>query len=93
MGPPESPEHESLPPAVRPAQNMLVVMAEVPYCDWQVAREMTGTETFLRLAGRVVPSSVRRPLFLMRVSDFHSSKRVISRRYFGRCVLLTSRRR
>lgn len=63
MGPPESPEQESLPPAVRPAQNMLVVMAEVPYWDWQVAREMTGTETFLRVAGRVVPSSVRRPLF------------------------------
>lgn len=38
-------------------------MAEVPYWDWQVAREMTGTETFLRVAGRVVPSSVRRPLF------------------------------
>jgi hypothetical protein len=30
MGPPLSPWHESLPPWVKPAQNMLVVMAEVP---------------------------------------------------------------
>lgn len=64
MGPPESPEQESLPPAVRPAQNMLVVMAEVPYWARQVAREMTGTVTFLRLEGREEPLSVRRPLEL-----------------------------
>lgn len=62
MGPPESPEQESLPPAVRPAQNMLSVMAEVPYSERQEAREMAGTVTFLRLAGRVEPLSVRRPL-------------------------------
>lgn len=62
MGPPESPEQESLPPAVSPAQNMLSVIEEVPYSLRQVAREMAGTVTFLRLEGRVEPLSVRRPL-------------------------------
>lgn len=62
MGPPESPEQESLPPAVSPAQNMLVVIADVPYSARQAVREITGTVTFLKLAGRVLPLSVRRPL-------------------------------
>lgn len=62
MGPPESPEQESLPPASRPAQNMLVVIADVPYSARQAAREMTGTVTFLRLAGLVLLFSLVVPL-------------------------------
>jgi hypothetical protein len=38
-GPPESP------PAASAAQTMLEVMDEVPYWDWQVARETMGTLT------------------------------------------------
>lgn len=62
IGPPLSPEQESLPPATKPAQNILSVTADVPYSARQVARETTGTETFRRVAGRVEPFSVKRPL-------------------------------
>ena len=62
MGPPLSPLHESLPPAARPAQNMLVVTAELPYSDWHDEREMTGTETLRRVEGRDEPPSLVRPL-------------------------------
>lgn len=44
-GPPESPWQESFPPAASAAQIMLVVMEEVPYSDWQVARATIGTVT------------------------------------------------
>lgn len=63
IGPPLSPEQESFPPAANPAQNMLVVTADVPYSDWQEVREMTGTETFLKADGKVDPDSLVRPLF------------------------------
>lgn len=72
IGPPESPEQESLPPAAYPAHHMLVVTADVPYSAWQEAREMTGTETFLKVDGNVDPFSVKRPLFT--ISAFSSNK-------------------
>ena len=53
MGPPLSPWQESLPPSARPAQNMLVVMAEVPYWDRQVVRETIGIVTFLKATGEL----------------------------------------
>jgi hypothetical protein len=55
IGPPLSPLHESLPDAA--AQNMLFVMAEVPYSDRHVVRDTTGTETYLKDDGRVEPPS------------------------------------
>lgn len=70
MGPPESPEQESLPPAARPAQNMLSVMAEVPYSARQEAREMTGTVTFSRAEGREELLSLVVPLDPSSVSAF-----------------------
>lgn len=62
IGPPLSPLHESLPDAA--AQNMLSVIAEVPYSFRHVARDTTGTETYLRDAGRVEPPSDVSPLFI-----------------------------
>lgn len=59
MGLPNSPEQASLTPALRPAQNMLVVMAEVPYLAEQVAREMTGAVTFLRLVSLATLLKIR----------------------------------
>lgn len=60
MGPPLSPLHESFPDAA--AQNILFVMAEVPYSDQHVVRDTTGTATYLKDAGRVVPLSDVSPL-------------------------------
>ena len=63
MGPPLSPLQESFPEAA--AQNMLSVIAEVPYSDRQVARDTTGTETYLKEAGRVDPLSEVSPLLIV----------------------------
>jgi len=63
MGPPLSPLQESFPEAA--AQNMLSVIAEVPYSDRQVARDTTGTETYLKEAGRVEPLSEVSPLLIV----------------------------
>jgi hypothetical protein len=49
MGPPESPWHESLPPAVTPAQNIVLR---------QVARETMGTSTLRRVVGEDPPAEV-----------------------------------
>jgi hypothetical protein len=62
IGPPLSPWQESLPPEETPAQNIWLVMAEVPYCCRQVARETIGTVTFRRLTGVEVPPSEVAPL-------------------------------
>ena len=62
IGPPESPWQESLPPAARPAQYMLVVMADVPYEDWHDERETTGTSTLRRAVGTEDPPSDVTPL-------------------------------
>lgn len=61
MGPPESPEQESLPPCDRPAQNMLVEMM-LPYSLLQEEREMTGTETLFSLEGSELEFSLVVPL-------------------------------
>lgn len=62
IGPPLSPEQESLPPAAYPAHHMLVVTADEPYSSWQEAREMTGTSTFLKADGKVDEDSLVIPL-------------------------------
>lgn len=71
---------------------MLVVTADLPYSDWQVARETTGTETLLSLAGRdELPSEVV-PLLNPVSIEFQLNRQVLRVIYQDMRGMLTSRR-